>query len=493
MIQNLETTIQELGKRRDTLENSERFVPILYDVVLKYGEEVIRDLKRLEWQSQYDGGLNAGYIYCLLGDFEKGIDLFDWAIKVHEENHSKYGDSNEDVLNFVVGSLTESKAETNVLDHYKELLGSAVAEQYEDCEELRKKIVFLEADMECATDDIDAAYSRGRREQGLLYQKLGEFDKAIDHFEVAIKEDRRDWRNETSIKNTLSIVDSYYSLDENQSGANRFLGLMSNIFPEDFKEGDKLPEVFTDNFNKFKPYFKHPELENNLEKIEEYVQARLENLYSIVKPKTCKRESPDEHWKRREVANLTEILAGFYIEREEYGKADELYDKGREKLEYKHHLCFREQAEFAIRTGNPKKAKKLINRSKKEDKHHGPGDNHIEEFVSLYLQLDDVDSALKVYNDCCKKYKESLVSGSYGHIFDLRQDQISILKSVIGPDYVEQLRSHAKVWGEDIIKEQKMVSFEEIINKNKDKNKKKKKRLVDDDGDDGDGFGWDDI
>ena len=442
MLQELNDTIKQLQERTTESQAGDLFIPKFYETIVKYGSEVIRDLKEEDWQCQFNGGLSAGYLFCIMGESGKGIDFFDKSLQMHEENKSKYSDPESSILEFIVNSLEEFGADKQLVTLYKSRLVEAREKEEEKPEELRRKIIHIEADMECAVGDLDASYKQGRREQGLLYQKLGEHEKAIKHFQISLDEDRRDWRRETSIKNKLLIVDSYLALNDRNSAVKEFMALMNILIPEEIKEGEPIPELFTENFPEFYPYFGR--LGIDFETIARYSKARLESLKGLIKP-PAEDEKPEEHWKRSELCDLLEILALYHVNKGEFQQASDIFDEGRKYLEYKNHLSMKEQAEFAIRAGNPKKALELI---KEEEAERGDGpfhdDERTDELTNLYLQLGDFESALGKLEEECDRFKGCLVSGSYEHLYRIRRTQIEIFKAAIGKDYVQKLREYAK-------------------------------------------------
>ncbi|MBR9704754.1 hypothetical protein GOV12_05040, partial [Candidatus Pacearchaeota archaeon] len=222
-----------------------------------------------------------------------------------------------------------------------------------------------------------------------------------------------------------------------------FLGLMENLVPEDLQVGDQIPDTFTGSFSKFKPYFTRLGIEDNLERVEQYVRARLDNLNELVKTPT-EGEDHKEHWKRSEICTLTRILAEFNVDRREYQEAVDLFDTERENLEYKHHLSWRDQTEFAIRAGNLDKAKQLMTVSIMNKGHTTVHDNFDDEMANLFLQIGGVNATLDVYEEKIKRFKGCLVSGSYRSLYNIRNQQIEILGSAIGNDFVDQLRDYAR-------------------------------------------------
>ena len=428
MIQDLETTIEKLGQGE---KSPDVFIPRVYDTVVKYASEVARDLKQTEWRSQFQGGLHAGYVLCLMGETEKGVEFLDKSLQIHQTNMGQYDESRSSLLQFVVDTMEEFGIDQSIVSQYRTMLTEAQDKETDKPEDLRRKIVHIEADMECAVGDLDASYSHGRREQGLLYQKLGEHESAIEHFERSMQEDRRDWRSETSIKNKLSIVDSYLAMEDHASAVESFMGLMKQLVPNELKPGDEIPDLFTGNFSQFYPYFERLGIIDSMESIAGYAKARLEQI------------EPKEHRDRREICKLSEILALYHTGRGEYQEASDIFDAGREQLEYKHHLSRRDQAEFALRAGNPDKARQLVVEDEAEKDNFGMDDGKTVELVNLYIQLGDVGTALDRLDVSCEHHKACLVSGSYGGIFDTRQTQIQILKAVIGDDYVQRTREYA--------------------------------------------------
>lgn len=444
MLQNTNTTLRKLQERKVEGNDVEPYVQRLDETVREYGVEVVRDLKENDWRCQFNGGLSAGYLLCIIGEFDKGIGFLERSLQIHQANKDQYSQSESSALEFVVGTLEEFGANPQTIEQYRSRLAEAKTREEEKPEDLRRKIVHLEADLECATGDLDQIYSHGRREQGLLYQKLGEHKKAIEYFKIAIKEDKRDFRGDATIPNRLSIVDSYVALGDRDSAVSEFMVLMKALIPNEINEGDEIPDLFRSNFEKFYPYFEKLGIVENLETITRYSRARIEKLKGMIKTPSPK-EDPKEHWKRSELAKLTEIVGLYNVGRGEYQQASDVFDEGREFLEYKHHLSRREQAEFAIRAGNPAKALELIKEDEK-DEHSGSSafDNKDDELENLYLQLGDFDSAFGVLEKQANRFKGSLVSGSFDHLYQIRREQIGILKAAIGDDYVQRLREHAR-------------------------------------------------
>lgn len=417
------------------LERREHHIARLNQTLRLYGEEIAHDIKDSQWQSVYQSGLHAGYLHCLLGNTQQGLEMLQKSFALHDSK----ADYNRD--NFLAESLVfilETMDKFGLVEDrsvYQERLDSIRRREKESQSEsaLRRKIVHLEADMECATGDLDHAYSNGRRKQGLLYQKLGEYDKAIEHFQRAIQEDRRDWGCETSIKNRLSIVDSYLALGQRDNAVKEFIGLMSNLVPDEIKEGDEIPDSFTENFSKFKSYFERLGIED---KSHEYARVRLDRIKPDLK--SVERVSG-------EVRQLSEILLYHYEANEQWNKAIELIDEVEEAtqvLEYPVSFSTDRRSQYHINAGRIEEARRLLDGESREEMFSFARDGRgVMEMTSQYLQIGDVDSALDLLDVYCKNDRRSSL---WMDAIETRVMQIEILGKLIGDDYVQRLREYVR-------------------------------------------------
>lgn len=432
MIQDFDQTVAKLVEGNG-IPAGDTFVPRLCDTLFTFAKETLRDLHLPEWRNQFHGGLNAGYILGLLGLSSEAVKFLDKGIRIRQANRDQYSESESSVLEFVVTALEEFGVDQQIVDKYRLELKLAQEKEIEKPEDLRRQIIHIEADLECATGDLDQTNSQGRRQQGLLYHRLGDHERAIASFNRSMEEDKRDWRKETSIKNLLSIVDSHLAMGNREAAVDIFMGLVRALGPTEIEMGSQLPELFTDNFTTFHPYFEKLGLEDSITSVAQYAAARLKTI------------KPKEHRDRSEICKLTEILTVYYVGKGEYQRASDIFDAGREHLEYKHHLSRRKQAEFALRAGDTEKAKQLIAQDDAEkDSMASDRDEKIFELANLYLQLGNITYALDRLDGYCQRYKQCLVSGSYGSVFDTRRSQIEIMKGAIGKDYLQKVRDHMK-------------------------------------------------
>jgi tetratricopeptide (TPR) repeat protein len=432
MIQDFNTSVKKLVDGNG-VPAGDTFVPRLCETLFSFAMETVRDLRLPEWRSQFHGGLNAGYILGLLGESTKCVEFLDKSLRIHQENRGEYCESEATVLKFIVTSLQDFGIEQPIVDQYKRELEVAREKEKEKPQDLARRIAHIEADLECAEGDLDQAYSHGRREQGLLYQRLGDHEKALEKFRHSIAEDRQDRRSETTIKNSLAIVDSYLAMDNREEALKVFAELMRTLGPLDLKLGSQLPELFTSHFSVLHPYFEKLGIEESMVTVAQYAAARLKTIV------------PKKHRDRSEICELSKILAVYYVSRGDYQKASDIFDAGREQLEYKHHLSRSEQAEFALRAGNPDKARELITQDDAEKDSMGMDrDEKVLELASLELQMGNISGALYRLDGYCDRHKRCLGSGSYSTVFEARRAQVDIMKGAIGKDYVQKVRDHLK-------------------------------------------------
>lgn len=442
MMQDFNTTVGRLIEAGG-VPGGEAFVPRMCDTLYVFGVETGRDMKLPDWRCQLQGGLNAGYILALLGHSEEAVAILGRSLRIHREFKGPYSERESEVLEFLVSTLKKFGVAEEIIGGFARELEAAKEREKEHPRDIRRKILHIDADLECAEGDLDIILSHGRREQGLLYQRLGDHDAAIRSFRLSIEEDPRDWRKETTLKNTLSIIDSKLSLGSKEAALAEFLKLLKALGPTKIERGEKLPDLFIDNFQMLHPYFAKVGLEGSLASIAEYAAARLAAL------------KPKDHWERQEVCKLTEILAVHYVSQGDYRRASEVFDAGRKHLEYKHHLSRIDQAEYALRAGDPDKARELIAQDDLDRSALGmEREERAYERASLELQMGDFASALDRLDGHCKRYKASLVSGSYEEVFTARRAEIDIMRGVIGQDYLQKVREHLKsgpefrLWGD---------------------------------------------
>jgi len=293
------------------------------------------------------------------------------------------------------------------------------------------------------TGDLDD--SGYRHEQGELCQKLGLHEKAIDYFRRAIGSDSRRHRFEDVVRNRLGIIDSYAALGDKDTASREFIDLLLKALPENVREGEKIPDSFLGNFRAFLPYYNKLGMTDNLASVRKYLYSRFEALKKEIKKHTPN-EKPEEHWKRTEMANVTEILADFHCRESEFRTACDLYDEGRKFLEYKHHLSFLNQAEFAMMSGNYERGLKLIDEDMQRER-LGGDHNRLDDLVNLFLQMGYHNSALKVIDDEVAHFKTHCWSQSNDTLCEYRKMQVEILGPLVGKEYVARLREYVKSKG----------------------------------------------
>lgn len=417
MIQDLGITIEKL--ERSSTDYSER----LQDTIKAYASEIDRDLHRDDWKSHVEGSLSAGFLSCLLGDKENGLNFFERSVLVHAENMNEYSRPISTILQYIVDSLKELEhTVSNRYAHYEERLSHAKESEEVSKENLRLKIVHIEADMECRTDDLDEAYASGKRQQAELYLQLGEFEKAIDHYNESISH-WEGFRLDNFINNSLSIADTYLKLEDLDNSRETFLKLLEKLAPDQLELGDKLPEFLTDNIAKLSPLFYRVELEESLSQIAEYAEARLEVLseMDLQKNKYC-----------QELKSLMHVLVTYNVAEQRYqevsGKIDQIVELGKH-FDYPPQFSRIKQAEFLLRAGDFQRARELMDGVKIDGKPFEGDSYHI---ANVYLQLGDVKEALDTIDDhctSCRKYQ-----GPHGSVFYARRMQLKILRKVMGGD-----------------------------------------------------------
>jgi len=432
MTKTLDEQIKEITP---DFERREHYLARLNQTLRLYGEEIAHDIRDSQWQSVYRSGLHAGYLHCLLGNTEQGLEMLQKSFALHDSR----ADYNRD--NFLAESLVfilETMDKFGLVKDrpvYQERLDSIKRREKKSQSEttLRRKIVHLEADLECETGDLDAAYANGRRKQGLLHQKLGEYDKAIEYFQRAIQEDRRDWRYETSIKNRLLIVDSYLALGQRDNAVKEFIGLMNNLVPNEIKEGEEIPDSFTENFSQLKSYFERLGIED---KSNIYARARLDKIKPDLK--SIKSASG-------EARQLSEILLHHYKANEQWDKAIELIDEVEDVtkvLQYPISFSTYRKSQYHINAGRIDEARRLLDgQSRTELFSFGRDGYGVMEMTSQYFQIGEADKALDLLDEYCKNDRKSSL---WGDAIETRVMQIDILGKLIGPDYIQRLREHVK-------------------------------------------------
>ena len=183
--------------------------------------------------------------------------------------------------------------------------------------------------------------------------------------------------------------------------------------------------------DKFLPYLPRLELGDALATMADLARARLAVI-----------DEQAGHWERMEICHLTELLGAYHVGRQEYREASEVYDAGRARLEYKDHLSRVEQAEFALRGGQPEKAAALMAEDDAEGGRRSSLDGRtpVLDRANVELQLGQISAALDRLDHECARTRRSLVSGSFASILELRRVQVSILRRVIGAEAVNRLR-----------------------------------------------------
>src|SRR4030042_4443284 len=429
MTKTLDDQIQELTPQP---ERREHYLDRLNQTIKLYGEEITQGIRDNQWQSVYRSGLHAGHLYCLLGRTQQGLEMLQKSFALHDS----MADYNRDEflaesLVFILQTMDKFGL-TEGRNNYQERLDAIQQKkkQSESDQSLRKKVVHLESDLECETGDLDASYAHGRREQGLLYQKLGEYDKAIEHFQRAIQEDRRDWRSETSIKNRLSIVDSYLAMDKREEALKEFLTLMGHWVQSDINMGDEISDEFTSNFSQFKPYFKRLGIDD---KSHEYARARLDKIKPDLK--SVKRASG-------EVRQLTEILLHHYDITQQWNNALLLMSEVEEAtkvLDYPEKFSNQRKSQYHINTERVDEARELLDSQSRADlfSFARNGEHSVMEMTRQYFQIGEPDKALDLLDVYAKNDRRSSL---WMNAIETRVMQIDILGRLIGTDYIQRLR-----------------------------------------------------
>ena len=170
MLQDLATTIEQLEYQ--PVPASDTLVPLLYETVRKYALEVQRDLQQTEWRSLFEGALNAGYLLCLMGDTKRGLLFLEQSVKVYQANRTKH-DKLTSVILQEVTRIAQEFVDKPTFEKFQEQYATIIKSEKKEEGTIEKKILHLEADLECTVGDLDDAYAPTRWNQGLLYQKLG--------------------------------------------------------------------------------------------------------------------------------------------------------------------------------------------------------------------------------------------------------------------------------------------------------------------------------
>ncbi len=415
--------------------------------VSQLGEECMVDWKKKEF---WDLGtfLPTGYFLCLIGEVEKGEKIFQRGLEYEQKKERREREEGDrdyateirlENIGYIIETLEETSGSRDKIEAYKEESASLKRKLEGDPKTLRKRIIHIEADIECMTQHLDD--SGCRHAQGELCQKLGLHEKAIDYFKRAIGRGPRRLKFEELVRNKLDIIDSYLALRDKDSASGEFIDLLVQALPEDVNEGEKIPGSFLGNFRAFLPYYDNLGMADNLASVRKYFYSRFEALKKEIKKHTPN-EKPEEHWKRTEMSDVTEILADLHCRENEFRTACDLYDEGRKFLEYKHHLSFLNQAEFAIMSGDYERASKLIDEDMKGDR--SVDHDRLDNLVNLFLQMGYHNNALKVIDDEVAHYKTHCWSQSNNSLCEYRKMQVEILGPLVGRDYVSKLREYVK-------------------------------------------------
>jgi tetratricopeptide (TPR) repeat protein len=430
--QEFNKTVVELASG-DGIAGGETFVPRLSETLRTFAGETLDALQVPKWRCQFHGRLNAGYILAILGHSAKAVEVLDQSIQIHHDNREKYDAEESTILQFVVTVLSEVGAAPQIVDPYRHELTAALQKEAQSPEDIQRAIAHIEADLECATGSLDEIYPALRRNQGLLYQRLGNHEKAIELFQKALQDFPRDFLMETTVKNSLSIVDSHLEIGAKELAKDIFIGLVKRLGLENIQLGSKLPESFTDWFTVLHPYFAKLDLTDSLQLVAECAAARLPHLAT----------KKDRY--ERELRTLTEILALYFVDQGEYQKASDIVDAARAQLEYGHNLSRRKQAKMALYAGNLEKVRTLIADDDKDRDEIGfSGEVKTFELANLELLLGDLARALDRLDNYCAHQKRQSYPNNCDSIFEARRSQIDIMKGAIGKAYLQKVRDHVK-------------------------------------------------
>ncbi|GAF76501.1 unnamed protein product, partial [marine sediment metagenome] len=294
-------------------------------------------------------------------------------------------------------------------------------------------------DLECETGDLDEIFTHKRTQQAGLFARLGEFETAIKYYEESNRNDVRKFRYEDYIKNMLGIVDSYLGLGERKKAQEEFMNLLNALMPDELELGNALPSIFTQNFEKLRPYFGKVGFCENLEKVIRYAEARFENL----------KQNPEAAEDSFETRGLARLLITYYVSSKRYNEASDIIETARkidEHAPFNYEFSRVKQAEYMVKAGNNEKAEEFLREAESDmrDAHGLEAFNRQFDIAALYLQLGKVDKTLEQINEYCDEHKGSLVIGSYSKIHEARRLQIQIMKAVIGNDYAQKIREYSK-------------------------------------------------
>lgn len=432
MIQEFNQTVAKLASG-EGFADGETFVPRLGETLRIFAGETLDALQVPKWRCQFNGLLNAGYILAILGYSAKAVTVLDQSIRIHNDNREKHDAHASTILQFAVTALSEVGVAPQIVDKYRHDLTAALQREAQSPKKIQRAIAHIEADLECATGRLNEIYPALRREQGLLYQRLGDHRMAIKLFEKALQDYPRDRRLETTVKNSLSIVDSHLQMGAKELAQDIFIGLVKRLGLEDMQQGSKLPELFTDWFTVLHPYFAKLDLTDSLQTVAACAAARLPEL------------DAKKNREKNELKTLTEILALCLVDRGEYQKASDIFDAGRARLKYGYQLSRRKQAKMAFYAGNREKVLKLIAYDDKDRREIGPSAEVKQfELANLELLLGELPRALDRLDKYCARQKRKSFPGNCDSIFEARRSQINIMKGAIGKAYLQKVRDHVK-------------------------------------------------
>ncbi|MDP3027792.1 MAG: hypothetical protein Q8N63_08875 [Nanoarchaeota archaeon] len=405
------------------------YVKRLGEIMGSYTHEAIEDLKnKKSYFPRISGGVAAGHILSMFGNYPLAMQFFNRALAIQKLNYPPYYQSQ---LTEVVEIMDNSNVPEIFSRVYKRRLKD-LERKKQSKKKLREFITNTESDMECASGDLDEIYPRGKTDQALAYQKLGELEKAISLFEESTSI-ARDWRFRNSVQNSLSIIDCYLDLNNIDKARETFFNLTKKIASETPKPGEVIPEYISENFGKFLPYIKRLGLEESLDNLAGLAKERLKIFHK-------KRKLENNFDFRRTI----ELLVDYYADKNEFKQASDLIDEARtlaNKEKYPSGFSLREQAEYLIRAGETERAERLIEEDHNSNKHSSPFDKKSFEFAALYLQLQKPDKALEMLGEHVEDYKRC-ESSSLSEILETRREQIKILAKLIGPDYLELIAQH---------------------------------------------------
>lgn len=468
---------------RTTLPTHEDLLSRLCGVVRNYATEIARDAiegygadvlrggigatvdavyEKENWSNAKEAELALGHLLLLVGKAEEAEAHFRKAYRIHQENIEDAYSPLSDSLSFIVNSLTDL-GYTDRLEHWQTELNATLANERHKKKRkisedgLKRKIVKLEADMECAVGgDLDDIINSTRKRQAEIFFKMRNYNGAIEYADKAINA-YLECPTEHYFDAQVIKIKSYVKLKDFDSARKELLAILTHLMPNDIAEGEELPQEFRKYFTKLVPLFQRLGAGDNIGKVLRYANTRLDKLLALARSDKLGKDK-EEETNSRELHDLVEILTFLYVAEEKYEEASRVIDNATEvgaKLKYPPRFDYLTQATYLFEAGEYDQITDLISCAA-----HKCNDNFFDLFnggknvfnaTALYLGVGEYNKALGLLDAASARLKKGLMRGTFKPIYSARRVQIDISSRLLGSGAVDEIRKYFAAQAEPIV------------------------------------------